>query len=298
MSEENTNKKSLRVHQVIIGVLSLIIVVLLWQLIVTKTRVNTFIVEKEKAVGERQGLQHQLDSLITIHDKIKKEYGTMSTALIAKDSMIQAQATEIQKLIVSNAGKNQIQKKLDYLRGITQDYVAQIDKLLKENKELKTEIAGMEDNIKDEKQKSAALTKDKEDLKEQITKAAVLAAYSIKAEAIKFRGKKEEVTDRAKKAEKIKITFTLAKNSLVAEGLKEVYIRIAKPDNQILNDGGEFDFDGKAIMYSLKTTVNYQSKPIDISLYYEKTDRIVAGTYHFAIFTGGQEIGQTQLTLK
>jgi hypothetical protein len=149
-----------------------------------------------------------------------------------------------------------------------------------------------------EKDKSAALTKDKEDLKEQINKAAVLGAYAIKAEAIKFKGKKEEVTDRAKKADKIKISFTLGRNVLVPEGLKEVYIRIARPDNQILNDGGEFDFEGKAIMYSLKCTVNYQSKPTDIALYYEKTDRIVPGTYHFAIFTGGQEIGQTQLTLK
>jgi len=286
-------------YKIIIGVLLVVIVALSVMLIMAKTKVNTFVIEREQAIAENQTLQKTLDSLVTEHEKIKLEYGNMTAELSRKDSLIQANASEIQTLIASNAGKRQIQKKLDYLRGITQDYVAQIDKLLNENKELKTEIAGIQDNYNKEKEHTATLVKDKEELSQQINKAAVLSAYGISAQAIRFRsGKQEEVVDKASRTEKFKITFTIGKNPLVSEGMKSVYIRIARPDNAILHDGQSFDFNGQQIMYSLKQEFHYQQKPVPVSMYYEKTDRIVAGTYHISLFIDGQEIGQTQLILK
>ncbi len=293
---ENKVKK----YKIIIGIESAVILALLVMLILSRSKVNTFIIEKDKAVSERAVLQNELDSLLTEHEKIRTEYGNLTKDLSLKDSTIQAQADEIQKLIESNAGKHQIQRKLDYLRGITQDYVAQIDKLLKENENLKTEVKGMQENIKLEKDKSQLLEKDKEALKEQINQAAVLQAHSLNAYGIRIRqgGKKEELEDKAKRIEKIKISFTLSKNPLVTEGLKTVYVRIARPDNAILNEGNSFEYDGQQIMYSLQEQVYYKGTPINVNLYYEKTDRIVAGTYHIAVFTDGKEIGQTQLTLK
>lgn len=296
---ENVAGRSVTKYKITIGVLSGIIVILAILLFMAKTQVNTFVIEREQAIADNQNLQTELDSLLTEHQKIKLEYGNMTAELSLKDSIIQANATEIQKLIASNAGKNQIQKKLDYLRGITQDYVAQIDKLLNENQELKTEIAGITDDYNKEKQHSATLVKDKEDLSTQINKAAVLSAYGVSAQAIRFRsGDKEEVVDKASRTEKFKITFTIGKNPLVKDGMKEVYVRIARPDNAIMHDGQSFDFNGQQIMYSLKQTFHYQQKPVPVSLYYEKTDRIVAGTYHIALFIDEQEVGQTSLILK
>jgi DNA repair ATPase RecN len=296
---ENAPVANAKKYKITIGILSAIIVVLSVLLIITKTKVNTFIIEKEKAVTETQNLQKELDSLLTEHEKIKAEYGNMTHELTRKDSIIQANADEIQKLIASNAGKHQIQRKLDYLRGITQDYVAQIDKLVTENNNLKTEIAGITEDYNKEKEHAAILTKDKENLSEQINKAAVLSANNITATAIRLKsGNKEEVVDKAIKTDKIKITFTMGKNPLVKDGMKEVYVRIARPDNAILQDGSSFEYNGQQIMYSLKQSFNYQQKSVPITLYYEKSDRIIAGTYHIAIFIDGQEIGQTQLALK
>jgi len=300
MDTAGENKPKTTKFKIIIGIESVIILALLILLITSRSKVNTFIIEKETAITERNLLQGQLDSLLTEHEKIRTEYGNLTADLTLKDSTIQAQAAEIQKLIESNAGKRQIQRKLDYLRGITQDYVAQIDKLLKENENLKTEVKGMQDNILAEQNKSQLLEKDKEALKEQINSAAYLQANMLNAYGIKLRqgGKKEELEDKAKRVDKIKISFTLSKNPLVAEGLKTVYVRIARPDDEILNDGNSFEYEGKQIMYSLQQQVYYKGSPITVSLYYEKTDRIVPGTYHIAVFTDGKEIGQTQVTLK
>jgi hypothetical protein len=294
---EYAGNTSVKKYKIAIGILSAIIVALAIMLIITRTQVRTFVIEKELQVAQTEALQTELDSLLVEHEKMKADYGDLSKDLIRKDSIIQANADEIQKLIASNAGKHQIQKKLDYLRGITQDYVAQIDKLLQENQNLKTEIAGITDNYNKEKDYSASLVKDKEQLSDQINKAAVLSATNVSVQGVRKRTEGYEVVDRAKKTEKIRITFTIAKNPLVKAGMKEVYVRIARPDNAILNDGQSFDFNGQAIMYSLKHTFNYQDKPIPVTLFYEKTDRIVVGSYHVALFIDGQEVGQGQCTL-
>ena len=289
-----------KTYKIVIGIESAIIVILLVLYITSWNKANTFVIEKEKAVSERQVMQKQLDSLVREHEKIATEYGNMTKDLGRKDSLIQAQAGEIQKLIESNAGKRQIQRKLDYLRGITQDYVAQIDKLLKENENLKTEVKGMQVNIKEEQDKNSSLTKDKDALSEKITKAAVLAAYSMTATGIRTKqgGAKEEVVDKAKRVEKIKITFTLAKNPLVETGEKTIYVRIARPDNAIMNDGGSFLFEGKQIMYTLMKSYNYTGNSINVSLYYDKTDHLPAGAYNVAAFCDGKEIGQCGFSLK
>lgn len=260
MDNAGENKPKTTKYKVIIGIESVIILALLALLITSRSKVNTFIIEKDKAVTERNVLQNELDSLLTEHEKIRTEYGNLTADLGLKDSTIQAQAEEIQKLIESNAGKRQIQRKLDYLRGITQDYVAQIDKLLKENENLKTEVKGMQENIKEVQNKSLLLEKDKEVLTEKINSAAVLQANTLTAYGIRFRqgGKKEEAEDKAKRVEKIKISFTLSRNPLVEEGLKTVYIRIARPDQAILNEGSSFEYEGKQIMYSLQEQVYYK----------------------------------------
>jgi cytochrome c556 len=300
MSDTTSTQPNIRKYKIIIIAEAAVILLLLVLFITARTTVHTFVVEKEKMVTERQGMQKTLDSLRGEHQKMIAEYGYMTADMKIKDSTIQAQTAEIQKLIESNAGKNMIQKKLDYLRGITQDYVAQIDKLLKENDALKTEVATAQDDIKKEKDKNQTLSKDKDDLTQQITNAAVLQAYGVQATGIRFKsgGKKEEIVDKAKRTEKIKITFTLAKNPLVQPGPKKVYVRIARPDNAILQDGQSFEYQGKQIMYSLVKDVNYTGSPVNITMYYEKTDRIIAGSYNIAVFSDDQEIGQTTLVLK
>jgi hypothetical protein len=300
MSDTTPAQSDTRKYKIIIIAEAVVILLLLILFITARSKVHTFVIEKDKMVSERVVMQKTLDSLRSEHQKMLTEYGFMTKDMKLKDSTIQAQTAEIQKLIESNAGNHMIQKKLDYLRGITQDYVTQIDKLLKENEGLKAEVKDAQNNIQQEKEKNQALSKDKDDLTQQITNAAVLQAYSVQATGIRFKsgGKKEELVDKAKRVEKIKITFTLAKNPLVQPGPKTVYVRIARPDNAILQEGQSFEYQGKQIMYSLMKDVDYQGSPINVTMFYSKTDRIIPGSYNISVFCNGQDIGQTTLVLK
>ena len=302
---ETTEKKSTdKTYKIIIAVLGLVIAVLVWQLIVTRYKVHYFTIEKDKTQSINMGLQHQLDSLLVEHDKIKKEYGNLSNQLTKKDSIILANADEIQKLIETKADYYRIKRKLDYLRGITQGYVSQIDSLYRVNKVLKEENVQITDKFEKEQVKTTELTKDKEQLSEKVSLASTLKAYNIKGVPIRLKsgGKKEEVADKAKKADKIKVIFTLSENLIAANGNKTIYVRIARPDEKILtvsnDDTYTFDYNGEKIQYSVKKDIDYQNRAMEITLYWDKVEDFTPGAYVVSVFTDGYLIGEAQFGLK
>ncbi len=302
---ENTEPKQKdKIYKIIIAVLALIIIILCWQLIVTKTKVNTFTIEKDKATTKSAMLQHELDSLIIQHDKIKKEYSTLSGQLSGKDSIILAKADEIQKLIASQADYTRIKAKLEYLRGITQGYVSQIDSLYRVNKVLKDENVVIKDKYSKEQVKTTELTKDKEDLTTKVTLASTLKAYNIKGVPVRKKagGKKEEVEEKAKRTDRIKVTFTLSENLIAPSGNKTVYVRIARPDDKILTVSADaaytFVYNGANIQYSMKKDIDYQNKAMDMTLYWDKLEDFTAGTYVVSVFADDVIIGESQFLLK
>jgi len=302
---ETTEKKSTdKTYKIIIIVLGIIIAVLVGLLIFTKTAEYKVVVEKENTQNKNQVLQHQLDSLLVEHDKIKKEYGNLSNRLTEKDSVITAKADEIQKLIASQADYYSIKRKLDYLRGITQGYVSQIDSLYRVNKVLKDENVQITGKFEKEQVKTTELTKDKEQLSEKVSLASILKAYNIKGIPVRLKsgGTKEEVADKAKKTEKIKVTFTLSENLIASNGNKTIYVRIARPDEKILavsnDDTYMFDYKGEKIQYSVKKDIDYQNKAMEINLYWDKVEDFTPGAYVVSVFTDGYLIGESQFTLK
>jgi FtsZ-binding cell division protein ZapB len=291
-------------NKVVIIILSVIIVALLCLLIGTGRKMYINITKEEKVQAKNNQLQSQLDSLLSEHNKIKKAYGSLSGKLAEKDSTITAKADEIQKLIASQADYYSIKKKLEYLRGITQGYVSQIDSLYRVNKTLKNENVQITDKYTKEQEKATALAKDKEQLSEKVTLASSLKAYNIKGIPIKLKsgGKKEDVEDKAKRTDRIKVLFTLSENLIAQPGNKTIYIRIARPDDKILtvadDDDHAFDYNGQKIQFSIKQDIDYENKAMDLVMYWDKTDEFIEGTYVVSVFTDGYLIKKGQFVMK
>ena len=94
--------------------------------------------EAEKEM-QRQDFQAEVDSLMKVHNELKESYGELSQELAEKDSIIQADAVEIKKLLDSQWDYNRIKKKLASLQTISQKYVRQMDSLYTVNRELVAE---------------------------------------------------------------------------------------------------------------------------------------------------------------
>jgi len=288
-------------YKITIGILVAIIAVLAYLLMNQKKDVAT---TTETANAEKQVLQQQLDSLLMEHEKVKTAYGALSDSLLEKDSVISARATEIKKLLGVNSELSVVKRKLLQLQAITQGYERQIDSLYTVNRQLRQENEKIRTDYNLEQQKTAELSKDKEQLNQKISGAAVLKAYKISATPYKSRGvDKEKQTDKASRTDKIKVCFTVSENKLVSAGYQRFFIRIAKPDNSILTRGPAYTFQflGQTLQFSAMETLNYEGEAADVCTYYEHPasgGELPKGRYIVNIFTEDREIGQTSFELK
>jgi len=286
----------------VVVVLIAILALLAWLYLSTRSRLGNMIEEKEKQKVE---LQYELDSLINEHNEMKEEYGSLSDSLYSQDSVIQANAAEIRKLLDTQYEFYKVKKKLDRLRVISQGYLKQMDSLYNVNKELRAENEQIRSSYRQEQEKSSTLLKDKEALTERVSQAAVLKAYRITAVGVRGSGDKERITNKARRLEKVKVCFTLGENSLLAAGQKNIYIRIAGPDKAILTrgvgDDYSFSFKGEVLQYSIKHVINYQNKAIDICEYWVKRstkDELLTGSYVVSVYADNFEIGQSTFVLE
>ncbi|MHC1777313.1 MAG: hypothetical protein AB9834_18060 [Lentimicrobium sp.] len=303
-SYPNNGEKKKKSGFLIIVIVLLIaaLALLAWLYLSTRSRLGNMLEEKEL---QRVELQHELDSLISEHNNIKLEYGSLSDSLSGKDSLIQANAVEIRKLLDTQYEFYKVKKKLDKLRSISQGYLRQMDSLYTVNRELREENEQIRSSYQKEQQRSTSLQKDKEALTEKVSSAAVMKAYKITGQGVRGSGDKERATDKAKRVEKIKVCFTLSENPLLSAGRRDVYVRIARPDKTILargkGDDYSFSYKGEILQYSVKETVNYQNASIDLCLYWvnrSTKEDMPAGIYVVSVYSEDYEIGQSTFELK
>lgn len=301
------NNKELKRYKIATYSLSVACLILIGIIVFSSLKVQTIVVEKDKAQLLSTELQSELDSLVINHERIKQEYGAVASKLTEKDSIIQANAEEIRKLIARQADYNKIKRKLELLRNISQEYVLRIDSISRVNQELVTENKKIKEDVNKYKQNATQFEQETVTLKEKINTAARLKAYGVSAKAydLKSNGTKEEQTDRSRKTERIKVSFTLSENPVAEPGNKNIYCRIARPDGKVLyigdGDAYSFDAEGQKLQYSIKQQVNYDKKSMNVTLIWnvlDKKSEITPGKYYAMIYIDGYQIGEASFELK
>ncbi len=304
----NTEKKNNGKNQALLfAILAALLVALVFVIVLAVKNANMKgdlkNLEAEKEM-QRIDFQTEVDSLMRVHNELKESYGELSLELAEKDSIIQADAVEIKRLLDSQWDYNRIKKKLASLQSISQNYVRQMDSLYTVNRELVAENERIREEYQNERRQNTNLTRKNDELSNKMNQAATLKARNCTASGVRFRGGgKEATTDRANRAERIKIDFVIAENELVDAGTKTIYIRIADPTKAVITQGDEYSFtsDGQTLQYTLMARVNYEGKETPVRAYYSKPDGIEfrPGYYFVDVYEqGGKLIGQTSLELR
>jgi hypothetical protein len=298
----NAPKNSNTLMYIILVILALGIIGLSIKLLSVSKEMKGLKAEKEQQKIE---LQKELDSLVRAHEQIKLEYGELSDSLTVKDSIIEANAREIKKLLNTRWEYYKVKKKLSRLQKIAQNYVRQMDSLYTVNHQLTEENMKIKEEIKIEKQKNQKLQQVKEELKEKVEIASTLHAYNVKATPVHLKGNnKERSTDKVGRVDRVNVCFTIGKNDIVEPGKKTVYVRIARPDKKILvigrSDKYSFVFRGEKLQYSIKKDFDYNQESVDICVHWTRreTMEMQPGLYHVDLFEGDNEIGHITFTLK
>lgn len=270
------------------------------------TQVRKLVVTEQQTSNEKQQLSDELTALMAEHEALKAENAELAEKLSVQDSVIMANAAEIEKLIAQQADYKLIKKKIARLQNISQEYVKQMDQLIAENKVLKEENTQLTETVKRTQDEKAAVEQDNATLTQRINAEAKLKAYNIRSScSYAKKNGTEMATDKANRARKIKTTFTLAENSLIEPGSYNVYCRISVPgDGRVLTPGKSdaytFMNNGQRLQYSAKGTVNYVNKAENVTLVWDirDNDKAIKGTYIVQVFTDNALLGETRFTLQ
>ncbi len=288
---------------IIIVILLLLLVILGWQYwnerqtVVEKVK----IVEVEKyrtdsLTTDLIGLQAQYANLKTNNKDIQAQLDSKKDSITYL--MQQAEKYKNDPYIIS-----QLKKEAATLRRVMQGFVHTIDSLNTLNQTLTKERNVAVQSLNDEKKTTSELKKEKSDLQEKVIKGSLLQATAITSEGVFFRfGKKEVTTEKARKAEKLKVQFTIPSNRLTPVGNKTVYIRVISPEAKELSKSADeaslFNFEGTKGFYSGMQTFDYANGEMSLAVYCESNVGFVKGKYIIKLYADEAEIGESTLTLK
>jgi hypothetical protein len=190
----------------------------------------------------------------------------------------------------------ELKKELETLRAIMHGYVVQIDSLDRLNKQLVQENRTVQERYQAASQSVSQLTQEKESLIETVQIASQLDASNITVHGITDKNKE---TDRIKRMDQLEIRFTINKNITAPPGEKTIYIRIQKPDDEVLvkSPGNVFSYENKSINYSAKRLIEYAGEEIPQRMYWKIEEFLLPGTYRVDIFADGRLIGRKAFQL-
>ncbi len=254
---------------------------------------------KEQNDISKKQLEDEYENLAVQYEGFK--FTVKNDSLLQKLESEQAKVQRLQEELRATKASDrakiaELTSELASLRKILRSYVIQIDSLNRANERLvqeKNEITNRYNetsrSLEQERQKS-------ESLNEKVVLASKLDATGITLRATNKKGKDQKRID---KVEQLIVSFSIAKNITAQPGERTVYVRIMKPDDDVLTKsaGNTFAYENKAIAYSMKRVVEYSGEETPVTLYWNVEEYLPAGTYRADIFADGSRIGSRSITI-
>ena len=270
-----------------------------------KIRVETEIKEKIVYIDKSNGLQAELANLKTDFQTLETSDGALKEQLTEKVAQIEELQKEAEKHKGDTYIISKLKKEAETLRKIMKAFVRTIDSLNTLNINITAEKKKVENDLTSEKGKTEKLSKDKKELEHVVAIGSMLKAEGIEAKGIRLKsgGKKESETTKAKKTDKLKITFTIGENKLTKKGNKDLFVRVLTPDGKELSksvsESEMFQLpNGTRSFYAAKQNFGYDNQEVKMNVYCESKDGFIPGKYIIMVYNDGTDIGQATLVLE
>ena len=173
------------------------------------------------------------------------------------------------------------------------------DKLKIENELLATTLDSTNIQLAERSMFTDSLLVQNTELAEVVENAAVLQTVSLKGFGVIERSSGKLIpTERSKRSDKIRVCYTVARNTLVGAGDKELYVQVLDPSDNVLGANEQIQFDDKVLNYSLVSKFNYENRSLNICEFVAPNDEFEAGRYVVNVFNAKELISTTEFTLK
>jgi regulator of replication initiation timing len=254
---------------------------------------RTLMNEKQQVMNDLSAMAKQYDEAITENE-------------IANQDLIEARE-RIQGLMdslkVSQNSVNSLwryKKKYLALQEEMEDLLEENERLKVENELLATSLDSTQVQLAERTMFTDSLLVQNSELADVVKDAAALQTVGLKGMGVIERSSGKQIpTERAKRSDKIKVCFTVAKNTLTEAGDKELYVQVIDPKNNVLGSNDQIQFDEQVLNYSLISRFNYENRNLNICEYISVgEEKFEKGRYQVNVFNDKELISSSEFTLK
>ena len=290
-----TNKN--KMYLIIGGVLVLLLIGVT-ALLISEKKMNHELTQEFEL--EKEDLENQYTTFAKQYDELKLTVSNDSLSVLLEQEQLKTQRLleELRTVKSTNASEiRRLRKELATLRKVMIGYINQIDSLNRLTAQQREIIADVTEKYNTASATINNLSQEKQALNQKVTLAAQLDATAIKVTPLNKRNKK---TSRIKNIVKLKIDFIISKNITAETGERTLYVRILKPDNDVLskNASDVFPYENRELRYSIKKYIEYNGEEQPVTVYWDVEEYLYAGSYRVDIFADGNLIGTGNFMLE
>ena len=276
----------------IVGALLLAALVGITYLLFMEKQANREMIEEFRL--EKEDLENEYTNFSQQYDELKMTVANDSLAQLLEQEQLKTQRLleELRTVKSTNATEiRRLKNELATLRQVMVGYVNQIDSLNRLTEQQRVQIAEVTEKYEQATRQVSSLSEERKTLTKQVTLAAQLDATNIYLFPQNKRGKEAK---KVKDIQKLRISFSIARNITAQAGEKTIYVRITKPDNDILTKdrNDTFAFENRQLPYSIKKYIEYTGEQQDVTVYWDVNEVLYAGNYRVDLFADGNLIGQ------
>ena len=243
--------------------------------------------EKEQLTDEYEDLSIQFDG----YQQMDIKNDSLQEQLAIEQQRVHDLLEELRITKVTNARRiAELKKELATVRSVMVSYVHQIDSLNRTNERLEQENQTYRRQNRQIQQENTQLQQQNTHLAETVTRAARLEVTDFEAVMLNKRDKK---TKQFSQIQKMEFRYTVGKNITSEPGMKQVYMRLTRPDGEVMlkSRPATFTFESGTLEASVSQEIEYASESISGVMYWTVEEILQTGIYTADFFIDTQHAG-------
>ena len=251
---------------------------------------------------EKEYVVEDLNSLRSEYDKAIMESNATNEELVSARDKITQYLDSVKTMKADIASLSKYRRQVNTLKKERAFLLRKVDSLTQSNSLLAMQRDSTYQELSRQTVFNDSLVVQNTQLADVVEKGSALNLASFTIDAVKERNSGKLVsTTRAKRADKIKVCFKVANNSIAQAGDRTFYIEVLDPQGNVLGEGStKANENGGSLTYSKGTAFYYENATLDVCDYVSKpAGDFQKGKYMAIVYDDNLKmLAQNQFTLK
>lgn len=292
------NQKSNSNLKAVIAILAVLLIGSLVYIFKMTSDAKALQTELTTTKSDKESVMKDLEELKARYDAAIAENTSMSDELIAEREKVVNLMSDLKKSKGDAASMKKYKSQYFSLENKMKALIAENETLKKDNATLTTQRDSTVTVLGEARKYNEVLVGQNEELSKTVEVAQKLTVSNLKTAAYKLRSSGKQIeTDKARRADVLKISFNINENKVAKQGDKMYYVQVIDSKNNVLGEKKIESFGSNSLTYSFVTTVKYENKSVDVSQDLSGQN-FEKGTYFVNVFDKGELVSKSSFTLK